>query len=127
MPVPVRIALRKALDALRGNKVRVTIGRATKQRSLSQQGYYFAKIEEYLVPVFSSLGNRWSAWDIHIWIMDKLGMEEVKIDPFGKPFPTRKHSSEFDTVDYEKLSEGMRALGAEHFGLDIPLPKKRAS
>lgn len=124
MPVPVRVALRKALNALRGKKVRVTIGRATKQRTLSQQGYYFAKIEEYLVPAFSSQGNEWSSWDIHIWIMHHLGMEEVKIDPYGKPFVSRKHSSDFDTMDYEKLSEGMRKFAAEQYSIIVPLPNE---
>lgn len=107
-----------------GKKLRITITEARKKRSLDQNAYWFGILDKHVVPVFREYGDNWSSWKVHEYAMNELGYQEVLVDPKGKLFVSRKHSSGFTTVEWEEFMERARELFARVHGIAIPLPNE---
>ena len=120
-------AARLVADVVRrldGKKVLLTLREWTKPRSSQQNRYWFGILGKYAVPEFRKTGSPWSEWTVHEHVMKALGYEEVLIDPQGKLYVSRMHSSEFTTEQWEVFMEEARAWFATEHGISLPLPNE---
>lgn len=122
--VATRSAISKAIKALDGQLVDITVEKHKSKRSLNQNAYWFGMLEKYAVPVFREYGDNWSSFSIHEYIMNELGYQEVLADKKGRLFVTRKHSSAMKTGEFEEFLERARSYLATEHGIGIPLPRE---
>lgn len=116
--------VRSFLRHCEGKQARIILGWELKKRSLDQNAYWFGVLDKHVVPVFRDYGDSWTAFKVHEYIMEELGYKEVLLDPQGKPFASRIHSSGFSTKQWEEFMERARALLATDHGIYVPLPNE---
>ena len=124
LPPEVQRGITATLDRLEGKRVVLTVALAKKKRSTNQNAYWFGMLGKYVVPAFREHGDNWSEWTVHEYIMNELGYQEVLVDPKGKLFVSRKHSSEFSTIAWEEFMERGREFLARVHGIRLPLPNE---
>lgn len=107
-----------------GRMVKVTLEEAKKKRTVQQNAYWFKMLDEYVVPAFRESGQPWSSFTIHEYIMQELGYQEVLITPQGKLFVSRKHSSGFNTKEWEVFMEEGREFLMRVHNIAVPLPNE---
>ena len=105
-------------------EIEVIVREYKKTRSTSQNSYWFAMLDKYVVPVFREGGDNWSSFSVHEYIMNELGYQEVLCDPKGKLFVCRKHSKEFNTVVWEDFMGRGREFLIRVHGIALPLPNE---
>ena len=118
--------IREALRALNGKKVELTLKVIRKERSLSQNGYYWAVI----VPIWTKLiekewGEFFNSKETHEFLKYNCNYEEKYVEETGEIFRAAKSTKENSTVEQEEFHSKARQLALTNFNVDIPLPEEQ--
>jgi hypothetical protein len=113
---------RELLTTLPGRKVRVTVEKYVRRRSLEQNAYLWGVVYPKILKECGE-SAKWRAEDLHeMFLGEWSGWEEFEI--FGKKRRRPIHRSHnLTTVDFADFVTSIQHFAAEH-GVDIPDPNE---
>ena len=107
-----RGGFQQAVHALEGHEVEVTLRKARKKRTLSQNAWYWSTIVTLLAE---------AAGYEHEEMHEALKIKFLTIRG-ETPLPTVRSTTELTTAEFTEYAEQCRRFGAEFFGINIPDP-----
>ena len=127
----------EALEQFNGKAVEIIIRRAYKQRTNSQNAYYWAVIVKHWQAIIKEQwGELYTTEQVHEFLKTNLNYEEyvdtetgeILLNPVtGVPVRKPKSTTENNTYQQEQYHEACRQLAYEMFGYQIPLPNEKLS
>lgn len=97
-----------------GKEVEVTVKRKTTKRSNNQNRYYWGVVIHLLSDV-----SGYTPDQMHDALRYELLRDKTKVE-----LPIIKSTTELSTIEMEAYLEDCRGLGAQHYGIYIPLPNE---
>lgn len=125
VPHDVSVAVRDAVAAAKGEKLKLTLGKVKKYSSDPQRQYYFAVIIQRIQGLLLTRGGKYvDEDDIHDYLMRHVGqwMREKDIGG-GEKILVRRSYNDLSTIEAEEHHTKCRKWAAER-GLDIPEPNE---
>lgn len=118
--------IREAIRSFEGKTLTLTLKVNRKQRSNSQNRYYWGVI----VVIWTKLiqdewGEFYSAKDTHEFLKYNCNYEEKVVQETGEILRVSRSTKENTTVDQEEFHERARRLALEMFNCEIPLPNEQ--
>ena len=123
LDAPASQRLRDAIARFDGRKLVIALQEWKKPRSIQQNAYWFAVLNEHVVPLFRATGSDWDDYKIHCHVMRKLGYEQTLICPDGSMERVRDESSNFTADQWEEYMHRARSLLAG-YGIMVPEPNE---
>ena len=116
-----------AINHFEGKTVVLTLETATKKRSLSQNGYYWAVI----IPIWKKLikeewGMIYSKNQTHEYLRNRFNVVEIVNENTGEVLEVPRSTTENTTVEQEDYHQILRDTAKEYFNVEIPLPDEQA-
>lgn len=119
-----RKSIANTLGLLEGKFVKITIEERKSRRSLPQNKYWFSALEKYVTPKFREAGSNWDTWKIHEELMKELGYTEVLVKPTGEAVRVRRHSSDFNKMEFAEMVTRAVAHLKTEYDIDMLLPNE---
>lgn len=125
VPPDISVAVRDAVAAAKGERLKLTLGKAKKFSSDPQRAYYFAVIIPRIQGLLLTRGGKYIDDDeIHDYLMWNVGKWTKNRDMGnGEKMMVRRSYTDLSTVEAEEHHLKCRAWAAER-GCDIPEPNE---
>lgn len=108
-----------------GKDIRITIERKRKQRSMSQNAYYFGVVVPLVQAMLVDYGNDVDPEETHAFLKEHVGkLVSAIADKDGKRIAIVKSSATLSTVEWEAYMERIKRWAAEN-GTFIPDPGRQ--
>lgn len=119
-----RKSITVALKSLEGKFAKITIKERKKNRSLSQNAFYWGVIVPEIVNLLNVYGNNVDAEQVHDFLKAEVGRLTQKVVlPDGEVKAVSGTTTELSTVEFEDYITKIRAW-AGGFGVIIPMPNE---
>ena len=113
------------LKLFEGSRVKITIEKLYKQRSLRQNGYYWSVIILYFQ---QGANEKWGEYkdskECHNELKKECNWKEVVNINTGQIHKSIQSTRNLTTVEFEEYEERCRRLIFDYFGLNVPLPNE---
>jgi len=108
-----------------GKDCRVTVERKRKQRSMSQNAYYFGVVIPLVQAMLVDYGNDVDPEEVHAFLKEHVGkLVSAVADKDGKRIAIVRSSATLSTVEWEAYMERIKRWAAEQ-GTFIPDPGRQ--
>ena len=119
-----RKAITNVLKSLDGKFAKITIEERKKNRSLSQNSYYWGVVIPLIVNLFNENGNNVDADQVHEFLKAEVGkLNQKLILPDGEIKNVAGSSAKLKTMEFEDYLAKIRAWAAE-WGCIVPMPNE---
>lgn len=117
--------LLKDIKTLDGKRVVLTIERAKKTRSLSQNSYYWAVVVPMVREGLVDRGYRISLEAAHEYLKSEFLKVELVNEETGEILPSTGSTKEATTTDFMAYIEDIQRWAAEYLVIYIPSPNEQ--
>ncbi len=121
----VSLLIANFLTLFEGTRVKITIERLYKQRSLRQNGYYWGVIILYFQ---QGVSEQWGEFkdsdECHEELKKECNWKEVVNTSTGQIHKSIQSTKKLTTVEFEEYEERCRRLIFEYFNMNVPLPNE---
>jgi len=115
----------KYLTLFEGKRIKITIEKLYKQRSLSQNGYYWGVIILYFQQgANEEWGEYLDSYQCHEELKKACNWKEVASKRTGEIKKITQSTKDLTTVEFEEYEERCRRLIYEYFNIKTPLPNE---
>jgi hypothetical protein len=122
----VSILISNFLKLFEGTRIKITIEKLYKQRSLRQNGYYWGVIILYFQQgVSEQWGEFKDSKECHQELKKECNWKEVVNIKTGQIHKSIQSTRYLTTVEFEEYEERCRRLIFDYFGLTVPLPNEQ--
>lgn len=120
-----RKSIAAALKSLEGKFTKITIEEKKKNRSLSQNAFYWGVVIPAIVNMFNEYGNNVDAEQVHEFLKAEVGkLNQKVILPDGEIKTISGSSAILQTLEFEEYLTKIRAWAAE-WGVLLPFPNEQ--
>lgn len=125
VPPEISVAVRDAVAAAKGERLKLTLSLAKKFSSDPQRAYYFAVIIPRIQGLLLSGGGKYIEEEVlHDWLMWNVGKwTKTREGARGEKMMVRRSYTDLSTVEAEEHHLKCRAWAAKR-GCDIPEPNE---
>lgn len=125
VPQNISLAVREAVSEARGERLKLTLGKAKKYSSDPQRRYYFAVIIPRIQGLLLTGGGKFVDEDeLHDYLMWNVGKwTSTREGVRGEKMLVRRSYMDLSTIEAEEHHTKCRKWAAER-GLDIPEPNE---
>jgi hypothetical protein len=121
-------AILNAVKSFEGKTINFTMQVARKQRSVSQNSYYWGVI----IPIWQNTllaewGDHYSKQETHEFLKYNCNYIEKINEQTGEVIRMSKSTTENTTTDQEIFHDRCRKLALEMFNVEIPLPNEQVN
>lgn len=123
VPVSISIAVRDAVAAARGKKLKLTLAAAKKYRTDNQNRFFHGPFIEDVTQVFRNAGNNVNESQVKQYMKELFGLREKITMPDGKQNEVLKSTADYTTIEIEEFMTKIRVWGAE-YGFSFCFPNE---
>ena len=117
--------IRHQLKSLEGKRVKITVEKVKKSRSLAQNAYMHLMFTIFK-DALNDLGNEFNMPQVKEMLKLKFLKTEVVNEDTGETIGERvRHTSELTTTELNVFIEDVIRYGAEEFNVTIPFPNEQ--
>jgi ribosomal protein L14 len=124
LPTHVYQDIARVAEKFDGKVLVVSVKERKRQRSLSQNSYYFGVVVKSITRMFREAGNYVDEDEVHEFLKQHVGkLSQNVVTPDGEVLKVPASTKRLSTMDFELYLDKVRAWAAE-LGCMIPLPNE---
>ena len=113
------------IQLFNGKEVTVTVEKKKRNRSLSQNSYYWGVVVPMVRQGLIDVGYKVGLEDAHVFIRDEFSYKELVNEKTGEVLKTKQSTKNMSTTEFIVYLEQIQIWSAEFLGVVIPDPNEQ--